>query len=756
VDTGSRKVLRRFLFMASLLSSDIASGVSPEDAEASRYFAKQIEPSKIREVREESSIVDADVRTGTKAHQVSAVHMLSLSAAVKEGLDNVIGIAQETKNKCDLHVFLMDLPSEPLASAEEYRPDEGMVQVGKEHIILLSDTRIDERSWPWFFDQRPSVGDISAAHHRASVFNRGIKDAFNKLTGGVNSTMLVFAQRQYLDPSDGMTKTEHLLGRYGSSLDLGEVEEDEEDAAQRKLQMTWSIKEMKVIGVKPGLQDTKLVKFCKDTCLYAQSFPAMKNNINDIFKLLHSKAASVRSGGYDNFFAVIMGTIHIAGNSSAGRSDAPLPPPGIRHPVLQKGFGVDERETIFLYDPQATNEQVDLRELYAKSYLPASCIFAEHPAPISQVDLFVQGSKVDMTANLWDQNGKDQHEVIVEDGQGVVVARLMIKHADPDKPEYGGLDELGRRVAPDGSNYRSSPPYLAQTAGVLVALPGSGRFLSRVPCDFYKGFLFDRSPWKISLCEMIDGVRAESHTNATTLRSNFKKLLVPREFGNCHDESRLERFCKAVNQRKEKDRLYRALGAQSLAVALLTSECKATHDHSKERLEGNQRNNDVMGRIVGALLNYTLGKEMDALEAEEASLLQQKRSASKRKERASRDHTAASSSLPSAAAKKQMTARLASGSLSASSIQVRNPPSRGTEEEHYASLTQRQQKSAAQSSKARQKRVALGTAIRTAEAALQECREEYDEPSLSDADHKLFRAIEKLIANAKYFAPKER
>jgi len=113
------------LFMASLLSSDIASGVSPEDAEASRYFAKQIEPSKIREVREESSIVDADVRTGTKAHQVSAVHMLSLSAAVKEGLDNVIGIAQETKNKCDLHVFLMDLPSEPLASAEEYRPDEG-------------------------------------------------------------------------------------------------------------------------------------------------------------------------------------------------------------------------------------------------------------------------------------------------------------------------------------------------------------------------------------------------------------------------------------------------------------------------------------------------------------------------------------------------------------------------------------------------------------------------------------------------------
>jgi len=90
-----------------------------------------------------------------------------------------------------------------------------------------------------------------------------------------------------------------------------------------------------------------------------------------------------------------------------------LPPPGIRHPVLQKGFGVDERETIFLYDPQATNEQVDLRELYAKSYLPASCIFAEHPAPISQVDLFVQGSKVDMTANLWDQNGKDQHEVIV-------------------------------------------------------------------------------------------------------------------------------------------------------------------------------------------------------------------------------------------------------------------------------------------------------------------------------------------------------
>ena len=125
--------------MASLHSSDVASGITPDDAKANSYYANQTEPSKT--VRLESNAVDADVRTGTKAHQISAAHMLSLNAAVKEGLDNVLGIAQATGQARHFHVFLTDVPTSPLGSAEEYSVEHGMGQVGKEHLVLLSDTR---------------------------------------------------------------------------------------------------------------------------------------------------------------------------------------------------------------------------------------------------------------------------------------------------------------------------------------------------------------------------------------------------------------------------------------------------------------------------------------------------------------------------------------------------------------------------------------------------------------------------------------
>ena len=61
---------------------------------------------------------------------------------------------------------------------------------------------------------------------------------------------------------------------------------------------------------------------------------------------------------------------------------------------------------------------------------------------------------------------------------------------------------------------------------------------------------------------------------------------------------------------------YRALGAQSIVIVALTPESKPIFNHTKERLDSIPSMNDLMGRILGAVLNHTLGKEMDELAEE--------------------------------------------------------------------------------------------------------------------------------------------
>jgi len=256
---------------------------------------------------------------------------------------------------------------------------------------------------------------------------------------------------------------------------------------------------------------------------------------------------------------------------------------------------------------------------------------------------------------------------------------------------------------------------------------------------------------------MISSIRGESHTNSTTLRANLKKMFIPPEFQNCHNEARLDVFCKAVNRRKEKDRLYRALGAQSIVIVALTPESKPIFNHTKERLDSIPSMNDLMGRILGAVLNHTLGKEMDELAEEGARDLQEKRSANKRKERVSNE-LAASSSLPSAAAKSRKAVIPTGGSRSI--VATHNPAAFGTQEQHDESLVQRQDKRQAKASKARQMKAKLGKAVQDGEVSLDACLAVYRhedgslDSSLGQEDHDLFAAVKVLIAASKPFACK--
>ena len=116
----------------SVSSSAFAAGHNAAEARAENYYAKQEVP---RQAREVSAQIDGDVRTGTRAHEVSGAHMLSLQAALKEGFDNVIGL--ESAAQKYLQMSLSSLPVKEVGAAEEYAND----QVGKEFLTLLSNTR---------------------------------------------------------------------------------------------------------------------------------------------------------------------------------------------------------------------------------------------------------------------------------------------------------------------------------------------------------------------------------------------------------------------------------------------------------------------------------------------------------------------------------------------------------------------------------------------------------------------------------------
>ena len=151
----------------SVHSSVFASGYSPAHADAMSYYSKQQEP---RRAREDSAQVDADVRTGTKAHEVTAKHLLSFSAAVKEGVDNVIGISKQDGQARWLQISMDELPVK-LPGETPWANE----QVGKEHLVFLSDTRAQPSRCAqplrpaaapsrWALMLRPSVALLRLAH----------------------------------------------------------------------------------------------------------------------------------------------------------------------------------------------------------------------------------------------------------------------------------------------------------------------------------------------------------------------------------------------------------------------------------------------------------------------------------------------------------------------------------------------------------------------------------------------------------------
>ena len=131
-----------------------------------------------------------------------------------------------------------------------------------------------------------------------------------------------------------------------------------------------------------------LLRLCRTAPLGSDSFSACRENISNIFLRLHEKATQHHGCGYDEFFALVMGPIHkqelhLGGESaeSAGVGASTC------RPVITKEPDASGVDSLFLYMPSEHEQRLDLRTLYATSYLPTSsvlskdCLLYTSPSP---------------------------------------------------------------------------------------------------------------------------------------------------------------------------------------------------------------------------------------------------------------------------------------------------------------------------------------------------------------------------------------
>ena len=278
--------------------------------------------------------VTGPARQGTGVHRISATRKLTLKAAVKEPLDNTIGMAPSMVDEAQLDVFLTPLP---VTRATQPQPRGGNEQMIGDYLVFLSNTRIGENAWSHFFDQKPTIPGESDPSHAASVFNSGAKDSFEALTGGKNSNLFVFAQRKV----HSQDAYEHLVGRYGSALD--KVRAGDGEWANR-IQFPWDVKKESVLGTSQqnGAPES-VFHLTSNSPLDDDSQSKTRKNISDVFRLLHDKRSQRGADEDDEWFALVMGPLDTVTLKAPGQDET-------SHPVVRRS---DDGTTLELYDSTA-------------------------------------------------------------------------------------------------------------------------------------------------------------------------------------------------------------------------------------------------------------------------------------------------------------------------------------------------------------------------------------------------------------------
>ena len=163
------------------------------------------------------------------------------------------------------------------------------------------------------------------------------------------------------------------------------------------------------------------------------------------------------------------------------------------------------------------------------------------------------------------------------------------------------------------------------------------------------------------------------------------------------------------------------------------------HNHSKDRLDAEPRTTEIMGRILGTVLNHTIGTELRSLKDDEAASMQQGRS---RKRKAPFDcpssNVGARISRPVREVREKVI-HLDATEIEPSPRQVRH--GWGTSEQHNESLIQQQEKRAKKANDKRKEYHEWGKTVTECETAIADCKAEY----VSSVDHKLFEKFQNLI-----------
>lgn len=224
---------------------------------------------------------------------------------------------------------------------------------------------------------------------------------------------------------------EHWIARYGKALDdaLGSTDVN-------KVIAQWDMKKKTVVKEASRAENVKLL--AKNSPFEGKSSSATGGNLNQIFEYMQTTAAEQQ---YDDVFMQVIGPL-------AQRTIGPDRTTGL--------VSANDEEKLLVWRPNPDKEHYDEEDAamaIVQHYLPPDGILAvtpkphaftalhNKPNPNTKLDLFVQGERVDLQVNLWNQNPSPPSEVLEVLIKGCKVAELQVKSLPRIGFSFGGNSE---------------------------------------------------------------------------------------------------------------------------------------------------------------------------------------------------------------------------------------------------------------------------------------------------------------------------
>lgn len=564
-------------------------------------------------------VIQEPIKLGSALHVVNATQ-LTIEAALLEPLENVAGQGLEGSV---LDVYMQRV-------------------CGSDFLFFWSNTKVDDDAWSTLFDQRPALDELQK-NHTNSVFNAGLKLAFETITGA-KGDLFVLVQSELEDDM-----IEHRIARYGQRLDQA-LQTGESSSDMSKFLAPWDVTKARVRDQKPSFT----VDFCAGSVLEEDSVKQCGSNLNELFTAAREKG---RQHGAKSWFCAVMGgPLAEVQRSQAGAHQLE----GLQHLSEEYAPIVALTADGITYIDSNGSTRL-LADLYSASYLPRTARLAREVGAQTDLCVYVEGEQVDFSRTAYTKIAprarmpastlSDESHVLLVNmcGYGEDDCRTGVASKAPRRPlgslrtstrasevDYGVVATLSYRIfdwpqTPDDSDL----PY-----GVLIASKDSHRFLSRDPKAFYKDHLGMTQFTEVNAkTKLFDGLLRSNSLSKKQKKIQYRDLIqymdkepafTKADWDEFWDECMTTLFGKYDGMA----RLYRAIGMGCLAIVSLGVPMDT--DYSKSKLIPSvQRNTDdapakpspvsLIGAIYRTLVSELFWTELKDIrrlreEAREASL----------------------------------------------------------------------------------------------------------------------------------------